>query len=135
MTVGRELISALETIGGPIEWYRCVTAHSPQDAKRPPLTVWRYVDADPELNGRLVREVENFRGAVKWIASDGGTRNWVIQPESVAAHPRRNEFRTDVEFADAFFLEHPDTVQAAFADLPRLAEHLLVGLGQLRGGR
>lgn len=122
MSTGRELLVALEDIGGPIEWCRCVSADSPTSATRPPMTAWRFAHPNRRLHDCIAAAVAEYRGSVRWLASVG--QNWVIQPEAVANYSRRPAFANDVELAIAFFEEYPGLVRAAFEDMPLLAEHL-----------
>jgi hypothetical protein len=123
MSTGGELIEALSELA-PLEWARFSRVNEPSEEMRPPLTVWRFADHLPGLEGAIERAVLSFAGKTKWNIRREG-RNWVIQPEAVYSYPKRAAFQNDVELAIAFGREHPQVVREAFDDLPRLAEHVL----------
>ena len=131
MSVGDEVLKVIAELA-PLEWGRCSRAEGPAEATRPPLTVWRFLDAPVDLERDVQRAVTGFAGRIRWEIRKGG-RNWVIQPEAVATYPRRGEFRNDIELAIAFGKDHPDIVREAFEDLPQLAKHVMEQVSASRG--
>jgi hypothetical protein len=103
-----------------IEWARCVGGEEPWPPE-PPFIAWRFKEANPETEAKIVDAVKSFSGSIEWEIRQG-RRNWIIEPALFAEYA--STFRVDVDALRSYGTKFPSETRHALADASRLADYL-----------
>lgn len=124
MVTTDDIVAALEAVE-ILEWGRFSVGVDPVDGLvRPPMLVWRFVDASDDAAVSIERAVDALGGAISWHF-DASSKNWTLMPEAL-----RRSFAKHVDDAYTgvltdFKRANQPLCERATRELGRFVEELL----------